>query len=280
MNIVKIRELAKTMEKAGALPKACLHKLLHAPVFLYTEMAPWTDDEIRWAEDNIVGGDDRIVPVNMPYKSFILVCEKTDKSDTETNTSIYFVFGGDMIVNTQNGDVKCILYIIEAQRDDEDGNDYWIAAGYTGRIKNGVTVNMYLNGKSHPVLPHKEQTVSRTASAMRSVVTRLCFDVMSKTSAVVRVMPKPRPDKGVEWHLSRTHYCIITKKQAMKIRDAKGAIDHHTIKRAAGWRRAHWRLLRSEKFTHKRGQKVPVIECWVGPDTWFGLDNKIYKVML
>lgn len=280
MNIVAVRELAKRMRKSGAISEKALHDALHCPVFLYNHMGVWTDDEIAWAQENIVGGADKIIPVNMPYQTFIIVCEKSDTDDKETNTSIYFVFGGETEVKSENGTRKCILYIVEAQKDDQDGNDYWIAAGYTGLLKLGVCINLFKNGVSRDCPDKSREEVGRVASNMRSVVTRLCYDVMSKTSAVVRASPKPRPDKGVEWHLARTHYCVLTKKQAMEIRDKKGGVTKHQIARAAHWRRAHFRTLRSEKFTKKRNQKVPVIEAWVGPDTWLGLDGKIYKVIL
>ena len=72
--------------------------------------------------------------------------------------------------------------------------------------------------------------------------------------------------------------CDSPKHQAMQVRDVRRPITDHDIKRAAHWRRAHFRRLHSERFTHKRGQLVPVSEAWVGPEEWIGLDGKIYKV--
>lgn len=57
-------------------------------------------------------------------------------------------------------------------------------------------------------------------------------------------------------------------------------LEHLTgTKLVKGHRRAaHWRFLRSEKYTNKRGQWVRVKSCWVGPDT-IEAGPYIYKVM-
>ena len=140
-----------------------------------------------------------------------------------------------------------------------------------GKVQIDFTLQQLIE---HFNIPDRKQT-----RCFYSIIFRFCFDVMSNTNAVIRVSPKPSPGKSIEWQLARTHYCLLTKQQAMHVRDVRRPITDHDIKRAAHWRRAHFRRLHSERFTHKRGQFVPVAEAWVGPEEWIGLDGKIYKVL-
>lgn len=51
----------------------------------------------------------------------------------------------------------------------------------------------------------------------------------------------------------------IRKMMGLKTPESQGAT------RQPHERRRHWRQLKSERFTHKRGQRILINACWVGP---------------
>jgi hypothetical protein len=105
------------------------------------------------------------------------------------------------------------------------------------------------------------------------------FDIEYPGNVVLGVGPAAKPGKSVEWRQARTHYCILRRGDARACRrEATGPSEEQTA-RAAHWRKAHFRRLRSEVFTQKRGQLVAVRHAWVGPKEWEGKDGKVYRVM-
>ena len=105
------------------------------------------------------------------------------------------------------------------------------------------------------------------------------FDIEYPGNVVLKVGPAAKPGKSVEWRLARTHYCILRRGDARACRrEAIGPREEQTA-RAAHWRKAHFRRLRSEVFTQKRGQLVAVRHAWVGPKEWEGKDGKVYRVV-
>ena len=275
MNIVKVRDIAKELGRAGAFAdRVAVHEFMHCPVFILpAKLRQMTDEEFHWARANLTSGQSG-VPVVLPYKRFIIYWPATGAEDEED--SIYFVEGVTHAI-PEGG--RAMLRVVEHQHDRETREHYSVCVSYTGAEINGARVNIFEDYKPRVVPVGKERFCETVVAQIRMTVLRLAYDVMSNTSAVIRVEPKPTQGKSVEWHLARTHYCLITKKQAMQIRDKRGEIGSHDIKRAAHWRRAHFKTLRAAKWTHKRGQTVPVIEAWVGPKEWVGLDGKIYKVI-
>lgn len=114
----------------------------------------------------------------------------------------------------------------------------------------------------------------------RGELSYFLFEIMLPGNTVLRIEPaQGSTPRSAEWRLARTHYVIVNRKQAEQCREKRTVPTARQIVLAAHWRRAHFRLLRSEKFTHKRGQLIPVSQAWVGPEEWTGLDGKIYKVL-
>ncbi len=107
---------------------------------------------------------------------------------------------------------------------------------------------------------------------------RFLYFLNSPAMTQLKVEPMSEA-KSVEWVLARTHYLLLPSKQANTLATTRRGVCEHDIKRAAHWRKAHWRRLSSECWTKKRGLKVPVRHAWVGPKEWVGLDRKIYKVV-
>jgi uncharacterized lipoprotein NlpE involved in copper resistance len=91
--------------------------------------------------------------------------------------------------------------------------------------------------------------------------------------------------RPVEWQRSHQHYVILDKRHEANSRNIKhGAIVHadhgKALARMAHSRRAHYRILTSERFKAKRGQRVPVKSSWVGPAEWCDASNQVYKILL
>jgi len=106
-------------------------------------------------------------------------------------------------------------------------------------------------------------------------------EVSSPSNFVASVSPD-KHGRTVEWIKARTHYVVINKAHPANRPDIalgdKVATTGDYIKRQAHSRRAHARVLRSQRFRHKVGHTIRVKACWVGPCEWkqFG---SIYRMM-
>lgn len=275
MNIVRIREKAKEMHRTDNFIDAeLLHLLLHAPLFVYPDRKePLNPQEVAWFQENIGGGENHQIPVKLPFDAFILATKIGGQSGT------IYVVKKNKTYKTTDGLREVMLNIIGCFNEGRD--EAWWRGGYTGTLKNGMICELFLNGKSKEIKTDKGLAAAKhNMNLIGQTVQQFAFDVMSSFSTVLKCSPKPTQGKSVEWHLSRTHYCIVARKQAEEFRASKRGPSNGEIIRAAGWRRAHFRTLSSLRFTHKRGMQVPVRQAWVGPSEWEGLDGKIYKVML
>lgn len=113
-----------------------------------------------------------------------------------------------------------------------------------------------------------------------------CSDAMVPSNHMVEVKPvRDEAKRSIEWQRARTHYTLITHGHPANNRnvqhgqsvpdDCKGEIT-----RMAHNRRAHYRLLRSDRFRFAKGQRVFVRSTWVGPKEWKDEGGKqIYKIL-
>lgn len=97
-------------------------------------------------------------------------------------------------------------------------------------------------------------------------------------SAVLRVGSKTQ-GKSVHWHKSREHWVVLPRRIASAMASNRRSATALELRRAAHWRRAHFRRLMSAAYRHKMGQVVPVKASWVGPHEWTGSDKKTYSVV-
>lgn len=282
MNIMSVRETVKQMHKARIISDFAFQKLIYAPVFVYDrEDMSFTSDEMAWMNENIIDkGHDQIIPAKFPYPFFMLWHPATK----ERNATLFLVLQGEQGIRFEGVMRKAILTVFSHDRykSERDGKerDCVLSCSYTGNRKMGSILTAWTDWKLNTNIERMETAdLKFMASHTLALLARFSVDVMSKTHSVIKAMPKSE-GRSVEWQLSRTHYVILSKKAAMKARDSKKAITMHDLKRAAHWRRAHFRVLKAECFTKKRGLRVPVCESWVGPEEWIGLDDKLYKVML
>jgi hypothetical protein len=286
MNIIHIRDTMKFLRDAGQMNSKMLHALLHAPVFHYDFAADpasyaMTDEQYNWCEQNLTPpGEDNPGILRRPYPAFSLFARGGE------DHTCYFVLGEKYPIEFAHSKLQAMevpftatrtgrsdLCIIRHDVLPQRRGTATVCAGYSQQF---LGAECHLDGQRVHASP---DTITKAVVTNYKTILRFCYDVLSNTNAVVRVAPKATPGKSVEWHLARTHYCLLTKQQAMKARDTKLAVTDHDLKRAAHWRRAHFRRLKAARFKHKQGQLVPVSESWVGPDEWQGLDGKIYKVM-
>lgn len=92
---------------------------------------------------------------------------------------------------------------------------------------------------------------------------------------------KPRKSKAgrITRSPDRSRYIPLKPEAIRKVMGLdRGATESAATKRPHE-RRRHWRLLTSERFTHKKGQQVLVDACWVGP-TEAVIGKTLYRVRL
>jgi hypothetical protein len=100
------------------------------------------------------------------------------------------------------------------------------------------------------------------------------------SSFVVEAVPaKPRPTKQgrVTRSHDRAHFTILP---AGEIRKKLGLAEPTSGSRSTPTpheRRRHWRTLKSEKYVHKKGQRILIPATWIGPSE-AKVGNKYYKV--
>lgn len=119
--------------------------------------------------------------------------------------------------------------------------------------------------------------VGKNATAVIEELAHLCT---SERFVVERSLVKPRAAaKGrILRAQDRPTYTLLKPDDArryMKL-PVSAPTGRHPV---AHERRAHVRLLQSERFTHKRGQYVPVPACWIGPSESV-VSNHRYRVIL
>jgi hypothetical protein len=107
---------------------------------------------------------------------------------------------------------------------------------------------------------------------------------MAPTTHIATVEPAQN-GKSVAWVRQRTHYTLITHGHPANRRevqsgqrvagDAKGELH-----RMAHNRRAHYRILSSDRFRFAKGSRVFVRSAWVGPKEWKDEGGRqIYRIL-
>ena len=87
--------------------------------------------------------------------------------------------------------------------------------------------------------------------------------------------------KSAEWVRARTYYTVVHRRHAANSKGVeRGAMvaDNSCVKTAHS-RRAHFRVLRSEKWGASMGKRIMVRACWVGPKEWIDSESKqVYTI--
>jgi len=285
MNIVNQREIIKRMGKAGALSPKGVEAALAAPVFVWplsTEDRERSKEEIEFIE-KVVLQPGTEVPAQVPFPMFRVA--------TQVGLDLWWRVGKLAFT--------CLRYLAPGTpwRPDTKNellmeHEYWWMGAGPGE-QGGKPLGERLEGQLavwddwHRVdgesvkarYNEDEKAFKQVFLDPLQTLQAFLFDIEYPGNVVLRVGPAEKPGKSVEWRLARTHYCILRRGDARACRrEATGPSEEQTA-RAAHWRKAHFRRLRSEVFTQKRGQLVAVRHAWVGPREWEGKDGKVYRVV-
>lgn len=250
MNIIRIRDKLKELRSWGAVTEQEMHRGLHAPVFVNTHGGEEpSDDEMQWIRENVVDGE---IAKNLPFQEFVMF-------QSIARTTIY-VF--------QHKTCLVAIYGFD---------DLWVRCVYEYGVNEIAMVGF---GKGKKLTTPPPDGATEMANLPNGRICRLCLDIGTPSATVLKVEPPRKPGKPVHWVLARTHYLILTRKQAEACAVQKRAPTEQEVNRAAHWRRAHFRRLVAARYSQeKRAKLIPVRQAWVGPKEWTGLDGKIYKVV-
>jgi hypothetical protein len=285
MNIINQREIIKRMAEAGALSAKGQVLALDAPVFVWPlpkKASARSQDEVEFLQ-NVVLEPETEMPRLLPFPVFRIATQ----------------LGFDLWWHKGTRALTCMRYMApgnfyspDPKADTVTIHDFkWMPAeiGPNGEKKRRARVEVAMEAlmdwrwvdKAEINASHKsnpegmKEVFLDPARDLQSFL----FDIEYPGNVVLGVGPAAKPGKSVEWRQARTHYCILRRGDARACRrEATGPSEEQTA-RAAHWRKAHFRRLRSEVFTQKRGQLVAVRHAWVGPKEWEGKDGKVYRVM-
>jgi len=151
------------------------------------------------------------------------------------------------------------------------------------RFDDGKEITTGKHGRGH-LPPDMQKKIDRTVIVCITVLHLMCRDYLRPSNFVARVSPEDRPGKSVEWVQAREHYTIIHRTHAANSKNvAQGEVveqnEEKHILRVAHTRRAHERVLRSEKFKYMRGQTIQIKATWVGPPEWKNTAGQIYRIV-
>lgn len=95
--------------------------------------------------------------------------------------------------------------------------------------------------------------------------------------AQVKPIPKSGTPSQVKWSESQIHHVIVHRHDGMNRAAGPGG-GKSGAARMAHTRRAHMRILRSQRWGIRAGRRVFVKSCWVGPPEW-KINDSIYKIL-
>lgn len=266
MNLPRQREKLKEIYQAKILATEFYHAALQAPVFQWSlgDRTKFSQEQLSFINEYVCTGDSP-VPTISPYECFRV-------SYPEGFGQFWF------------SESAATWFMLFVDYKTETTPELWTAnlipckAGARCEFRlfsNGKSVTERLNGEDGKIRPE-------VSVAMKSRTSWLCMflcDLDMPGNVTLKVSP-PSDGRSVEWRVAREHYLILNKGHAAQCRDSKKGPTDSQLVRGAHSRIAHFRRLKSEKFRHKRGQKVRVKQAWIGPEEWIGMDKKIYRVQI
>jgi len=125
--------------------------------------------------------------------------------------------------------------------------------------------------------------IDRASTHNVSLVTAFAIDA-TQIGHVAEVRPN-KPGKSVEWVQARQHFVILSKAHPANNADRQQGErivvdDKKELTRMAHGRRAHYRVLKSPRYTRMRGHRVFVRSTWCGPKEWQDEGGKqIYRII-
>jgi hypothetical protein len=146
---------------------------------------------------------------------------------------------------------------------------------------NSMLAWLYSETKGLTPIPIKlHPNVSWRMEYYLELLEKFSIDVLHPNNLIAKRCPNNK-NKSVEWLKNREHYVILNKRHPANKKGASGKIEcseEKIIKQISHARRAHYRLLKSERFKSKKGSHVFVKATWVGPTQWEDGSGSIYKI--
>jgi len=133
-------------------------------------------------------------------------------------------------------------------------------------------------------LDNFKNTMGVILGAMTVSFDAFIASAMSPQVHIATVCPE-REHKSVEWRRARTHYTLITHGHPANktgiLAGARVSSDREgELTRMAHNRRAHYRMLRHERYRYARGKRVFVKASWVGPKEWRDEGGRqVYRIL-
>lgn len=130
---------------------------------------------------------------------------------------------------------------------------------------------------------HRQDALDRTVGILIASLEIISKEFLRPGNHVAKVEPEQRPGKSVQWVQAREHYTVINRNHAANNKNiTHGSTVHQNesshITRIAHTRRAHDRVLRSEKFKAMRGKTIQIASVWIGPPEWKDTAGQIYRI--
>lgn len=138
----------------------------------------------------------------------------------------------------------------------------------------------FIARRGNSILKHPPDVVCDIGIGILTSLRFFLSELNSPSNFIAQVRPN-KQGKSVEWTTARTHYVVLHKSHPANKKELQPGSpvteDNRYLKRQAHSRRAHFRILRSDRFRHKLGQMIRVKSCWVGPNEW-QQSGSIYRI--
>lgn len=294
MNLLRQREKLKEMHRAGMVPNRALYLALSSPVFEWDrrdeqEGRTFVGAEAQFLNEHIA--DSKGLPKVAPFDCFRISRRNCFDQWFKEQTPLGFRWTLVRCTYGEKGALSEGEFTRRVLRN-ETGNlvrlmpEHWVQVIFDPDDGGLVSYRAWVFGRELDPKhlcegDSKQATLGGLIAGFRDTLLIFLFETFWPGNTILRVEPPiPKGDaRSVEWRLARTHWLVLNRKQAQRCQQERRGPTEGELTRAAHWRIAHLRRLKSDRFKpEKRGKLIKVKQAWVGPLSWVGLDGKIYKV--
>lgn len=259
--------------------------LLNAPLFYHEDGATmWDPSE----ENEYVRDEVRLL--KLPFPTVRLLLKSTDGQNRYTSTTAIIVSRLEPKATKAPYPIMSIIgNVVEVIDKTQPGKKYkggiqkeLIAILRTEGTNPGkhTIMGCKLNPKTGEAQTMEQSPLQEFADYAWEILTKFAIDALSPANHIAASSPN-KPERSVEWKKARTHYIILNRSHPANKVGMTGKIEHDqnkAIERIAHARRAHYRLLKSEKFRNKRGKRIFIRSTWIGPKEWEDTKGNIYII--
>jgi hypothetical protein len=128
----------------------------------------------------------------------------------------------------------------------------------------------------------RQEALDRLVGILIASLEMLSKEYLRPGNHVAKVEPG-KPGKSVQWIQAREHYTVINRNHAANKKGVpRGSMvnqdESKHITRIAHTRRAHDRVLRSDRYKAMRGKTIQISSTWVGPEEWKDSAGQVYRI--